>query len=305
MEFKKYIHLERFGTTEVLNIEQGKIHIFPKIDGTNASLWCECDGLYTVELQAGSRNRKLHIDNDNAGFFNWAVKQKNIERFFTENPHLRLYGEWLVPHSLKTYREDAWRNFYVFDVCEDNGDGEMTYIPFERYEPILKKYNIEYIPPIAIVENCTYDKLIEYLNSNNYLIKDGEGAGEGIVIKNYDFVNKYGRVIWAKIVTSEFREKHTKEMGASQFAMKPPVEQEIIDTYLTQAVVDKVYDKITVANDGWSTKFIPQLLNTVYYDLVREECWNFVKKFKNPTINYSILQHIAFNKVKQLRTDIF
>lgn len=297
-EFYKYQHLERFGTSEVLNIELGTVYVFPKIDGTNASVWH--NGL---ELCAGSRTRQLSEEADNAGFFKWAKEQYNFQDFFYEFPQLRLYGEWLVPHSLKTYRQDAWRKFYVFDVATFK-DGEVVYLPFEEYEPLLKKYNIEYIPPISIVSNCTYDRFIEHLNGNNYLIEDGKGAGEGIVIKNYAFKNKYGRTTWAKMVTSEFREKHTKEMGASYVNMKAPVEDEIVNTFVTQALVDKVYAKIE-NESGFTSRQIPQLLNTVFYDLVREDCWTFVKKYKNPTINFSILQHLTFAKVKQIRSDLF
>ena len=53
------------------------------------------------------------------------------------------------------------------------------------------------------------------MEKNVFLIEDGKGAGEGIVIKNYDFRNRYNRNTFAKIVTSEFKEKHAKEMGAS------------------------------------------------------------------------------------------
>ena len=298
MKFIKYQHLERFGTTEVLNIELGTIHIFPKIDGTNASLWH--DG---CSLQAGSRNRHLSLDNDNGGFMAWAVEQMQFEEFFFKYPHLRLFGEWLIPHSLKTYRKDAWRKFYVFDV----GilvDDELIYLPFDEYYKILEEFNIEYVPPIAKVDNCTYEKLIEFLNSNNYLIEDGKGNGEGIVIKNYSFKNKYGRNTFAKIVTSEFKEKHIMEMGASYVNMKEPVETEIINEFVTSALVDKVYAKIENEN-GFTSRQIPQLLNTVYYDLVREDCWSFIKKHKNPTINFITLQHLCFNKVKELRKDIF
>lgn len=294
-EFVKYQHLERFGTTEVLNIELGKIHIFPKIDGTNASVWH--DG---TEIRFGSRNRELSIEKDNGGFMTWGVEQMNFQEFFYENPNLRLYGEWLIPHSLKTYRQDAWRKFYVFDVVDEYGN----YIPFDEYESLMKRFNIDYIPPISIVENCTCDKLIEYMNGNNFLIEDGKGCGEGLVIKNYSFKNRYGRTTWAKIVTSEFREKHTKEMGANYVNMKPPVEQSIVDKYVTSALVDKVYAKIE-ADTGFTSRNIPQLLNTVFYDLVREESWNFVKENKNPNINFSILQHLTFNRVKDLKSNLF
>lgn len=63
MEFTKYQHVERLGTTETNGIEMGMCYIFPKIDGTNSQLWFE-NG-----LQAGSRNRHLEVENDNAGFY--------------------------------------------------------------------------------------------------------------------------------------------------------------------------------------------------------------------------------------------
>ena len=45
MEFKKYQHVERFGNIEVEGIELGKCYIFPKIDGTNASIWINEKGI--------------------------------------------------------------------------------------------------------------------------------------------------------------------------------------------------------------------------------------------------------------------
>ena len=39
--FQKYLHLERYGTDGVDGITIGQCHIFPKLDGTNASFWYE------------------------------------------------------------------------------------------------------------------------------------------------------------------------------------------------------------------------------------------------------------------------
>lgn len=298
-QFYKYQHLERFGTEEVLNIEAGTCYIFPKIDGTNASLW------WNNGLQAGSRNRHLTIDNDNGGFYEWALSQHYFADFFKEYPTATLYGEWLIPHSLKTYRKDSWKKFYVFDVVAHSQEGTPFYDRFEDYKGVLDQFGIEYIPPLAKVTNCNYDKLIEFLNSNNYLIEDGKGVGEGIVIKNYDFKNKYGRTTWAKIVTSEFKDTHRKEMGFGDVNMKSPIEQSIVDKYVTDALVEKVFEKIKLSNDGFNSRNIPQFLQTVYYDLVREDCWNFIKENKNPTINFSMLQHLCFAKTKQIKSEYF
>lgn len=295
MEFLKYQHVERFGTTETQGIENGMCYVFPKIDGTNSQLWfLQSDDKRFGKLLAGSRNRQLELDNDNAGFYNWAVKQKNLFDFFSEYPNLRLYGEWLVPHSLKTYKENAWRNFYVFDVM----DGE-NYLPYEEYKELLEPFGIEYIPAICKVENPTYDRLIAQLEKNGYLIEDGKGIGEGIVIKNYNYKNKYGRVTWAKIVTNEFKAKHQKTQ-ITEIKEAKIIEEEICKKYVTKSLIEKEKSKIENENNGdWSSKFIPRLINTVFYCLVKEESWNFVKEFKNPTVDFKRLSYFCTQQIKE------
>lgn len=305
--FKKYQHLVRFGTTEVQNIELGECFIFPKLDGTNASVWLS-DG----ELQAGSRNRQLSIDRDNAGFLKWASAQENLLNYLKENPSHRLFGEWLVPHSLKTYREDAWRKFYIFDVVEDRhtteirheSDEKFKYLHYNEYKPLLEKHSLDYVPPIAIIKNTNYEQLVAQLKKNDFLIEDGKGCGEGIVLKNYDFKNTYGRTTWAKIVTSEFKERHAKVMGKSTTEGKKMVEEEIAEKYVTAAFCEKEYAKIENA-DGWSAKMIPRLMNTIFYEIVKEESWNFIKEHKNPTINFKTLKHFVFAKVKERMPHLF
>jgi hypothetical protein len=182
--FRKYQHVERFGNQEVEGIEIGITHVFPKIDGTNGSIWND-----NGQIMAGSRNRELTPGKDNQGFLAWVYEQENIIDYLFANPTHRLYGEWLVPHSLKTYREDAWRRFYVFDITVDCGE-EIEYIPYDDYKDDLDDCKIDYIPIICTMKNGSYEQFIKSLEKNVFLIQDGEGTGEGIVIKNYDFKNK-------------------------------------------------------------------------------------------------------------------
>lgn len=291
--FERYQHLERFGTTETQGIEFGTCYVFPKLDGTNASVWFEGG-----QIKAGSRNRELSLEKDNAGFYEWAINNQNLKNFFDKYPELRLYGEWLVPHSLKTYRDDAWRRFYVFDVM--NGE---EYLPYEKYNLLLAHFEIDYIPAFYIAKNASYDQFAKAMQANTFMIKDGEGVGEGIVIKNYDYVNKYGRNTWAKIVTSEFKEKHIKEMGAMPIKGEKMIEEEIVDKYVTIALCEKELAKLE--QEGFTSKMIPRLLNTIFYNLVKEECWNFVKEHKNPNINFKTLQHFCVLKVKKSLPKLF
>ena len=296
MKFQKYMHLERFGNDEVQGIELGDCFVFPKLDGTNASVW------FDGEVKAGSRNRELSIGADNAGFLAWVQDDIELNELVAAYPQLTFYGEWLVPHSLKTYREDAWRKFYIVDVYD--WDKEV-YLPFNEYSAILHVYNVDYLSPLCIIKNATYDNLLVELENNTYLIQDGKGSGEGIVIKNYAFKNRYGNTVWAKMVTNTFKEKHTKELGANYKDFKEMIEQEICDQFVDKHLVDKAYSKIVIEMDGWSSKYIPRLLQTVYYDLVNEEIWNIVKKKKNPTINFKTLNTICILTVKSLKSELF
>jgi len=297
-EFRKYMHVERFGNDEVQGIELGTSYVFPKIDGTNSSTWVNDQG----HIQAGSRNRHLSIGKDNAGFLNHVQDSEKILKYHSSYPHHRLYGEWLVPHSLKTYRDDAWRTFYVFDVYDDNAG---RYLTFDEYAATLDIFNIQYLQPLAIITNGTYENFLKQLEKNTVLIRDGEGSGEGIVIKNYQYKNKYGRQIWAKMVTTVFKERHVSAMGKYIMSESKMVEQEIVDEYVTQALVDKIQAKITLEEDGWNSRCIPRLLQTVYHDLVTEEIWGAVKKFKNPTINFKTLGIITTLRIKELKPEVF
>jgi hypothetical protein len=294
MEFQKYQHIERFGTEEVEQIGIGECYVFPKIDGTNSSVWLE-DG----QIKAGGRNRELTLESDNAGFYNSIIEDERIGQYLTAYPEYRLYGEWLVPHSLKTYRDDAWRKFYVFDVYK----GE-TPLSYGEYKIGLDVFGIDYISPIRIIRNGGYEDFIKCLDENHFLVKDGQGVGEGIVIKNYDYKNKYGRQTWAKIVTSEFKEKHHKEMGAPITDARP-VEAEIADKYITTALVEKEFEKIKVEQNGWKSQLIPMLLGKVFYTLIIEEMWHILKDFNNPTINFKTLNAMCIQRIKQVKAELF
>lgn len=294
--FKKYMHIERFGNDEVQGIELGTAHIFPKLDGTNASIWTEYG-----EIKAGSRNRELSLDNDNAGFLAFVKDNAKLINFLRAHPAWRLFGEWLVPHSLKTYDESAWKKFYIFDVFSTLND---KYVSYDMYKPLLDEYELDYIPCMSIIKNAVYDNLLVEVKNNNFLIRDGEGSGEGIVIKNYDYQNRFGRTVFAKIITNAFKEKHQKTKGAIQKDL-PMIEQQIIDKWVDSHFVNKVYAKIVNESDGWNSKYIPRLFDTVYYDLVNEDLWNIVKKMKNPTINFRTIYSLIIIKIKQIKPELF
>lgn len=312
MTFKEYMHVEKFGNEEVEGIELGKVYVFPKLDGTNASTWIDSLGL----VNAGSRTRQLSKDSDNAGFYRWVTREFDsaeagktpIWQFHYKYPHYRLFGEWLVPHTFKGYRQDAWKNFYVFDVFNDETE---QYLSYEVYKPLVESFGITYIPPLATIKNGDYGAFLKFLEGNFFLIPDGGDPGEGIVLKNYDWQNRFGRQVWAKIIRNEFKELHARTMGAPDVNAGLMNEERIITRVVTTALVDKTLSKITNAkrtateDPPFEKKDIPQLFERVFYDIIKEELWDAWKEIGFVSINGKTLKALAINKIKELKPEIF
>ncbi len=328
--------MTRVGHEDVSGLLLGKVYVFPKLDGTNSSVWMDWappesfsseEGPWIdAKLAAGSRTRELSLDNDNAGFFR-DLDKDTLVPLFKNFPNWRLYGEWLVPHTLKNYREDAWRKFYVFDV--HNGE---RYVPYDAYSDVLEEFGIEFIRPLCIITNPTVGNLQHEVESNSYLIQDNAGIGEGIVAKNYDWENTWGRQPWAKIVRNEFKEDNRKAFGTPEKDGAFQVEAAIAEEFVTAALVQKERDKIVFAlseqdiEDGVEerpdpsnveelfnrvqerhrSKIIPQLLGRVYHCIVTEELWDALKKHKShQTINFKTLQKFCTLQTKKMAQDLF
>lgn len=74
---------------------------------------------------------------------------------------------------------------------------------------------------------------------------------------------------------------------------------------MTTHLVEKTFNKIVNDHDGWSSKYIPMLLNLVYYDLIKEEIWDILKKNNSPRIDFKMLQRLTIAKVKELKREVF
>ncbi|MBR4496959.1 MAG: hypothetical protein IKP12_07505 [Acholeplasmatales bacterium] len=297
MFYKSYQHIEKLGTSETEGILKGEVHLSYKIDGSNGCIYLKDNG----ELGFGSRKRELSITEDNMGFMTSFVTDKSLyskfEEILKKNPNFIIYGEWLVPVTIKRYGKDAWKKFYVFDVF-NNEDG--TYLPFNNYKEMLDEYGLLYIPEIAVLNDPSEEDIKEYLDkTGEFLIT--EGLGEGIVIKNYDYKNKYGRRTWAKILTEDFK-KNKKELRKRIHIAKNEgdIELLIVNYYLTSEHVLKEKYKIEEKYGGWSSKNIFELLNRVYDEFLKDNFELILKRYKDPTINFKLLRQYSNDFVKEI-----
>ena len=295
-EYQKYQHVEKLQSDEVEGILIGECYVFPKIDGTNGQVWHDDTGFHF-----GSRTRELSLDKDNAGFMAATLENKPVLELAKQLSGWRIFGEWLVPHSLKDYKPEAWRKFYIFDIYDTVNE---RYVDYSAWSPLAHKLGVDYIAPMKIIKNPSIENLLAELENNKYLLPDGyTGKGEGIVIKNYNYKNRFGRQTWAKIVTADFKSKHAKEMGAPRLANEF-IEEKIAKEFLAVDVCEKVLANIK-AECGWSSKLIPRLLNTVFYDFVRESTWDIIKAHNDPKIDFKLLRRFCFARTKELLPAVF
>lgn len=305
LEYKKYQHIEKLGSGEVEGILNGTCYLFYKIDGTNACVWySELD----ATLHFGSRNRQLSLDNDNSNFMSMMTKEPRLKpvysdllNFLCKNKNLIVYGEWLVPVNIKRYRDDAWKQFYVFDVYDSLTD---TYWNYEDYKKVFdEEYpNIKYIPLICKLENPTEEDIKSHLEeTGNFLISTG--VGEGIVIKNYNYINKYGRRTWAKVLTEDFLSNKKENRQSKKVAQEAgeSVERDIIKLMTVDHVLkEKAKVMENRQSDTWESKFIPELLNRAFTEFFRDNWEIILKKFHNPTINFQVLKKYSDEFVKSI-----
>lgn len=301
MEFKKYQHVCRYGTDETDGILKGVCAIMPKIDGTNASVWIE-----NGEICCGSRTRELELGKDNAGFMSFVMGGlgEPIRKYLENNPTHRLYGEWLVPHTIRDYKDDAWRKFYVFDVMYVDEYGIEHYIEPHVWAEAMIAYGIDFIPVVAYIENPTMDELKFFVAHNHFLMQDG-CIGEGIVIKNYGYANKYGRITWAKIINDEF--KDGMKTKAKAMALKDTdLEQAIAVRYCTNSLIHKERAKIMNETPDIERKIlIPKLIEMVFRSVIVEDMYDICKQYKCPTISFKALRNECIKRIKEVEVDLF
>lgn len=288
-QFKKYQHLERLYKKEVNGIDQGTCYIFSKLDGTNSQIWME-----NGEIKAGSRNNILRLDKDNYGFYQYVLINKDLYLpFFTILPNATLYGEFLKKHNISTYRNDAWDKFYVFDVMLND-----RYIEYDTYQLTLEKLGIPYIPLIAKVVDYKGD-FSEFLPQADFLLESGHG--EGIVIKNYDFVNKYGETKWAKLINENFSLEKGKPRPVRNEADNT-LEQKIVDEYVTEHFVRKEYAKLV--NEGVEKGIQGQLLRVVNQTLIDEEGQEIISQY-GIDVNFKVINRLTTLRVKEIIPELF
>lgn len=301
-KYKPFIHVEHLDRDEAEGILQGDCFITPKLDGTNAVVFYK-DG----ELHAGSRTRELFPDqSDNADFRKWlsedGLEVQLIRRFLERYPNYILYGEWLGYNkfigNIKDYNKAALKTFHIFDIYDTEKE---EYLHPTKYYDILTEYClINYTVPLLVIATNPTQKQIENIaECNSYLLDNVGHPGEGIVIRNPNFKNKYGRYVIAKYVRPEYKQsKHRQVPEDSDQIESIIVSKYVVDTEISKAIA-KTNLHFNLEKFAPNKSTMGYLLNEVWRGVICDEIANILKKYKNPTINFSLLRKYCDKKVRE------
>ena len=283
--FVAYPKIHRLGVEENEGILDNEVFVQEKVDGANTSIWFE-DGV----LKMGSRTRELE-DGFN-GFCEYVRQHEGIRKFFERYPKTRMYGEWLVRHTI-AYNKTAYRQFYLFDVQTPSGEYWTT----REVELVAESFGIRY-PTIFAYGKLTEEEIREHVGKT--AIGD---KGEGVVIKRAGFVNKFGNHCYAKIVTQAFNEDNALVFGGNNKHSETYWEMFVVNKYCTLPRVQKVMNKLQpIIEERLDFKHTTRIAGTCYHDMITEECWEIASKV--PILDYRQLKKLASKKFIQIYHDL-
>lgn len=120
---------------------------------------------------------------------------------------------------------------------------------------------------------------------------------EGIVIKNYSFTNKYGRMKWGKVISPVFDEK--KALKARPKLEVGELEQAFVDKFVTPGYVEKEIHKIRDEKGDVSTKDMGRIIGCVPYEIFQDEMWRFLGKNNAGAFNFRVWRSLVIDKVRE------
>ena len=292
-DIPKYQHISRLTNDETEGLLDGDVIIQTKIDGANLTIAHTEKGHIIA-----SRNNAKSVGGEPKNGFRGAVEYcLGHSGLMALSKQYILRGEWLVRHSMN-YPKEYMQHFYVFDVqrYEDH-----SYLYPDEYIPLLIKYGIKYIPILARLSNPTMDELTKLAEGPDEF---GAEQKEGIVIKRFNFVNKYGRVQWGKVVNEGFQLKN-------KLAFRPKNADDITIKFASEAITEHLVLKIIAKikaedpNNDITIRKMPQILGLAWYDVFTEELWNFVKKYKVKEFNFYTTKKLVETATREIALAYF
>lgn len=303
-DYKSFYHVLKVDKPEVEGVLNGTLDVFPKIDGSNGEMFTK-DG----EVHYGSRKREVTCEDDNANFANYMSNSANEEvaalrQYCLDHPNYIVFGEWLngcdgmkFTGSLKGYIEGGFVVFAVFDV-EDG-----RYLRYDEWHDDIAAIYHLVVPRIATLTNPTMDDIVPLLDKTDYLRPEGN-PGEGIVLYNYDFYDKWGHFAGiVKLVREDFLNSKSRKSKAREAQAAGETEREFVEEFCTVSEISKAQAKVMVEMgvDEWTNDkaLIGRTMNEVVHAVLEDNLLDFIfKKKMKVDMSFGNIRNLINQKVR-------
>ena len=270
LKHKHYMEIENLNMKIADSFYKGDMIIIQeKIDGANVSFQYDSE---TDSLQCFSRNQILSAENTLRGYYEWV---QELDKEFVKSvlgDRLRMFGEWLVKHTVK-YPDERYNTMYCFDVFDTEN---KCWLPQNEVKSLADKLGLNYVPVFYEGEFTAWEDYT-YLVGRTEM---GGELGEGIVIKKQNDLSD--DVAYTKIVHERFKEvqrkvrKRPTNEKIAEISEKLRV-KEFVKTVVTSARVEKILHKLVdegILPEDFSMKY----MKTVYKNLPLEVYKDCVKE---------------------------
>lgn len=301
----------------------GKLIITEKLDGNNARFWKEggkiiygtrrtvlgpFDEIDKSPCRKCERVWKQKPDESHpecSHKFHYIAKwiEKNIDIGDLEEGFV-YFGEGGIKHTL-TY--DKLPPFVGFDIWVEPGefalerrenDMRLSGGRFIPWQSVIKIYGKLGVPVIAEIwsgnasEWASKQKDLESLIGPSYY---GDVKMEGIVLKNYESVNVYGRQLFAKVKREEFQEMSKATFGTTPKGM--PLALEVAEKYCNAVRIDKAISLLVFEEGKDLGMFLMKnLYKIVGEDILQEEILNINQMAKGRNLNFKDFFNVVAKK---------
>lgn len=280
-KIKKYMSIVRYGKSGTQDIvkEGDHISITEKIDGANASF--TLDNGNSLGVSCYSRNKQLDELDRLRGFYDW-INNNIIPIKEKLNPNYRYIGEWLCSHKIQ-YKQDAYYNFYLFSIWDEETEQYLhdSVIKNEAMRLGLKTpqyfYEGEYI---------SFEHLMSFVGKSDLTLEPN--TGEGIVVKNVNYTDRFGKQVFVKLVSERFAEVQKQKLPKNPNKDNAFITS--VKSVLTKARVEKLLYKLLdeqlIAEDysiGDMGNILKLLNNRVIEDITKEE-FEIIENIEDSTL---------------------
>lgn len=270
-EIKKYTDVTRYGksnTRDVLN-EGDYITITEKIDGANASFRLDEDSPLGVSCY--SRNQLLSETQRLNGFYDWVIE--NIVPIKDKlNPNYIYYGEYLIQHKV-LYKPEYYKNFYMFSVWDTSLELEQ-YLSDDVVKSEANRLGLKTPEYFYEGEYISFEHITSFIGKSNMTLEPN--TGEGVVVKNVNYFDKYNRQMFVKLVSEKFAEVQKQKLPKNPNTNNKF--KELVMSVLTKPRVEKILFKLVddgVLKEDYTIEdmglILKSLGNKPYEDIMKEE----------------------------------